>query len=169
MILDREVYFSYPPLFRVLRFFKKFFYILFRFLGRPNWGRMKAGEKLALEKQDLVLIVNKDGTLRCTSCQECVKVCPTSCLQVSSLENGTSSQPALFHFEPLKCMNCNWCEEVCPEDALSFIPTGKSYGHCEDDWAKDLHYLAFREELNDGKGLTLEELQDIRESANIIK
>lgn len=163
MILDREVYFSYPFLWRVLSVLKKFFYILFRFLGRPTWGRLKSGEKLSLEKQDMVLTVNEDGSLRCTSCEKCVKICPTQCIQVSlPPDQSFPSQPALFHFEPLRCMNCNLCEEVCPEDALAFLPSGKASGHAEDDWARDLHYLAFREGLNEGKGLSPLEVKAIK-------
>lgn len=169
MILDREVYFSYPPLVRLWRFLKKFFYILFRFLGRPNWGRLKAGEKLSMEKQDLILLVKEDGSLRCTSCQECVKICPTNCLQVSGSPDGSASQPSLFHFEPLKCMSCNWCEEVCPDKAIAFIPTGNSFGHSEDDWARDLYSLAFRTEINEGRGLTLDGLEEIRSSVKFAK
>ncbi|GEM_PF-2224905 len=170
MILDREVYFPNPIYKRIVFFFRKFFYILFRFLGRPNWGRLKSGEKLSLEKNNLVLTVNEDGSLRCTSCQLCVQACPTNCLQVAPVPGHSApSAPSLFHFEPLKCILCNLCEDICPEGAIAFIPTGSMAGAFEDDWAKDLQYLAFRDELNEGKGYTVGDVLSIRSQLKTTK
>ncbi len=168
MILDRETYFPNPLLTRIKIFTTQFLYILFRFLGRPNWGRLKSGTKLALEKNDLVLTVTNEGSLRCTSCNLCVQACPTQCLQVSPPPGKAAPHPpGLFHFEPLKCITCNLCEDICPEGAIAFVPIGQMAGSWEDDWARDLHYLAFRSELNDGKGLTVEDVLKLRKDSKI--
>jgi formate hydrogenlyase subunit 6/NADH:ubiquinone oxidoreductase subunit I len=121
MILDREVYFSNSLPKRVFLFFKKFFYILFRFLGRPNWGRLQAGEKVLGERQFLKLKDNDNGDLRCTSCQLCVEAWPTHSLVVELPGKKTFPvAPKSFLFESLKCINCDLCIDVCPEDAIEF-------------------------------------------------
>lgn len=170
MILDRETYFPNSSWIRLRLFFARFFYILFRFLGRPTWGRLRSGGKLSIEKNDLVLTINPDGTLRCTSCELCVQACPTNCLQVS-LPPGEQvpHAPGLFHFEPLKCITCNLCEDICPEGAIAFVPKGQMAGSWQEDWARDLHYMAFRPELNDGKGLTVEDVLMLRKNSKVLK
>lgn len=163
MILERETYFPNPPYKRFLLFVTKFFYILFRFLGRPNWGRLRSGDKLAIEKNNLVLTVDEEGGLNCTSCQLCVDACPTHCLQVSTAPGTFApAPPAFFNFEPLKCITCNLCEDICPEGAIAFVPQGQLCGGGHTDWAKDLHYLAYREELNEGRGLTVADVLEMR-------
>lgn len=163
MILNRDVYFSSPIHIKTILFFKKFFYILFRFLGRPTWGRIKAGERTLLEKQDLILTVNEEGQLNCTTCGLCVQVCPTQCLAASLPPESTGPEaPAFFHFEPLKCISCNWCEDICPESAIAFIPQGRGAGHFEEDWARDIHSMAYRHDLNDGQGLTPQQVDELR-------
>jgi formate hydrogenlyase subunit 6/NADH:ubiquinone oxidoreductase subunit I len=165
VILERETYFPNPLYKRMTLFIKKFFYILFRFLGRPNWGRLRSGGKLAIEKNSLVLTVNEEGELNCTSCRLCVDACPTHCLQLSPAPGqGAPSAPAFFNFEPLKCITCNLCEDICPEGAIAFIPQGNLCGGGHTDWAKDLYHLAYREELNDGKGLTIGDVLKMRET-----
>lgn len=160
MILNREVYFSLPIHKRLKLFFGKFFYILFRFLGRPNWGRLSAGEKLENEKQKLFLTVDQEGVLECTSCDLCAQICPTKCIELSAPpEKELPTPPAFFHFEPLSCIYCNLCVEVCPENAIAFSSTGRTAGHSEELWGKDLHDLAYRAELNEGAGI-VPELKD---------
>lgn len=157
MILNREVYFSHPFHKRFFLFLKKFFYILFRFLGRPNWGRLNAGGKLETERQNLFLTVKEDGSLQCTSCNLCSEICPTNCIELSCAPGKEyPNPPVFFHFEPLSCINCNLCVEVCSDDAIAFSSTGRSAGHSEEEWGKDLHHLAFRAELNEGAGLRVE-------------
>ena len=160
MILDREIYFPFPFHKRVYLFIKEFFYILVRFLGRPTWGRPKAGVKLNIEKQDLVLLVDEEGKLRCKTCRSCVEICPTQCLELSS--RAEKETPQSFNFKPLDCMYCSLCEEVCPESAIAMISSSNTSGSYDQTWIRDLNYLGFREELNEGKGLSLEELKELR-------
>ena len=165
MILDREIYFPYPFHKRVYLFIKKFFFILVRFLGRPTWGRPKAGIKLELEKQDMVLLVTDEGKIKCNSCNDCISICPTNCIDlVRPKDKDTPVAPIEFNFRPLECMYCNLCEEVCPEDALAFVSGEKVSGPSEQKWERDINYLSFRTSLNEGKGLTMQALKDLRKS-----
>ncbi len=163
MILEREIYFPYPFHKRLYLFIKKFFYILVRFLGRPTWGRPKAGVKLDHELHDMVLLIDEQGKTKCNSCNLCISVCPTQCLDLK-LPSGKESPvaPLEFNFKPLECMYCNLCEEICPEDALAFIPEEKIAGSFENKWVRDLNYLSFRQSLNEGKGLTHNDLKLLR-------
>jgi ferredoxin len=47
---------------------------------------------------------------RCTGCGDCVIVCPTSCLAMSTF------LPWLCR--PLDCVSCALCVLICPVDAL---------------------------------------------------
>lgn len=47
---------------------------------------------------------------KCNSCQECVAVCPTQCLAMSS------HYPWLPR--PLDCISCTLCVLLCPTEAL---------------------------------------------------
>lgn len=163
MILEREIYFPYPFHKRLYLFIKKFFYILVRFLGRPTWGRPTAGVKLNHELHDMVLLIDEQGKIKCNSCNLCVTICPTHCIEVK-LPAGKEGPvaPLEFNFKPLECMYCNLCEEVCPEDALAFIAQENISGSSQEKWVRDLNYLSFRQSLNEGKGLTSEELNLLR-------
>ena len=50
---------------------------------------------------------------KCTSCRECIEVCPE---EVFQLQNGI---PVHVHKE--KCIECDLCINICPEDAISII------------------------------------------------
>jgi formate hydrogenlyase subunit 6/NADH:ubiquinone oxidoreductase subunit I len=50
----------------------------------------------------------------CTSCGDCVVVCPTSCLEMAGL------LPWLPR--PVDCVSCALCVWVCPADALRMAP-----------------------------------------------
>lgn len=126
MILERETYFSNSLPKRAYLFIKKFFYILFRFLGRPNWGRLEAGVKVEGEKKTLILTEGSQGDLQCTSCQICVEICPTRCLEVNAPKNKAYPVlPAEFFFEENLCIYCDLCVDVCPEDAIAFVGEGE--------------------------------------------
>jgi MinD superfamily P-loop ATPase len=51
---------------------------------------------------------------RCTSCTDCVLVCPTECLEM------LDSWPWLPR--PHECVSCSLCVLVCPADALQMAP-----------------------------------------------
>jgi NAD-dependent dihydropyrimidine dehydrogenase PreA subunit len=50
---------------------------------------------------------------KCTSCLECVEVCPEGVLEV------TEGKPVHVYTE--KCRGCKECMNICPEDAISAI------------------------------------------------
>ena len=52
---------------------------------------------------------------RCTSCGECVQVCPTQCLEMAG------QVPWLPR--PGDCISCTLCVLVCPDDALTMTRT----------------------------------------------
>lgn len=47
---------------------------------------------------------------RCTSCADCVAVCPTTCLEMAG--------PIPWLPRPADCVSCSLCVLICPEDAL---------------------------------------------------
>jgi NAD-dependent dihydropyrimidine dehydrogenase PreA subunit len=53
---------------------------------------------------------------RCSSCTDCVAVCPTDCL--------TMRGAAPFLERPLDCVSCGLCVLVCPSAALSLTEPG---------------------------------------------
>jgi MinD superfamily P-loop ATPase len=51
---------------------------------------------------------------RCTACGDCVRVCPTRCLE---------QRPAgPWLPRPTDCVACGLCVRVCPDDALTLEP-----------------------------------------------
>ena len=52
---------------------------------------------------------------RCTGCGDCVRVCPTACLEMGRLAGG----PLLpWMPRPGDCVSCELCCLVCPAEAL---------------------------------------------------
>ena len=47
---------------------------------------------------------------RCTGCADCVRVCPTKCLEMAGAIPWVA--------RPLDCVSCSLCCLVCPADAL---------------------------------------------------
>ena len=47
---------------------------------------------------------------RCTSCGDCVAVCPTDCLEMA--------WPMVWLPRPSACVSCALCVAICPADAL---------------------------------------------------
>ena len=47
---------------------------------------------------------------RCTSCSDCVAVCPTGCLEMAG--------PLPWLPRPIDCISCELCVWICPANAL---------------------------------------------------
>jgi formate hydrogenlyase subunit 6/NADH:ubiquinone oxidoreductase subunit I len=51
---------------------------------------------------------------RCTSCGDCVHVCPTACLE--------AGDPVPWLPRPHECIACSVCAVICPADAIRMMP-----------------------------------------------
>ena len=60
---------------------------------------------------------------KCTSCNICVDICPTSVIEIQEKQDGFSGpitkSPATFRIDLSACVQCGYCIEDCPEGALS--------------------------------------------------
>ncbi|MCP4577240.1 MAG: 4Fe-4S dicluster domain-containing protein, partial [Deltaproteobacteria bacterium] len=55
----------------------------------------------------------------CSACNECVQVCPVSCIDVSlQKQKNTTVYPYLE--DEKACISCGFCEEACMLDAVNF-------------------------------------------------
>jgi len=50
---------------------------------------------------------------RCTGCGDCVRVCPTECLEMAG--------PLPWMPRPGHCISCGLCAAVCPAAALRLV------------------------------------------------
>jgi ferredoxin len=58
----------------------------------------------------------------CTTCRQCVRVCPHNALEMPKIEKGakvTKGQRVPFFPDPLKCVACGVCMALCPVKAIS--------------------------------------------------
>ncbi len=56
----------------------------------------------------------------CTGCSDCVRVCPTNCLDIAG--------PVPWLPRPLDCVRCGLCVLVCPAAALTLDLSGAGTG-----------------------------------------
>ena len=58
---------------------------------------------------------------KCTGCGDCVKVCPTECIELSVETNARNSRPwvSTFNIDFSKCIFCGLCVEVCEPNSLT--------------------------------------------------
>ncbi len=57
---------------------------------------------------------------KCTACEECVKVCPTQCIELEYQESEKSHRPwvSKFDIDFSQCIFCGFCVDVCDPNAL---------------------------------------------------
>ncbi len=68
-----------------------------------------------------VLLQDDDGSIRCTSCGICAKVCPPQCIWIvrtTGPDGKPVPEPAAFTIDVSICMSCGYCAEYCPFDAI---------------------------------------------------
>ena len=57
---------------------------------------------------------------QCISCLQCVRICPTAALDLTSVTNPETKKKALesFCFNAELCCFCGLCQDVCPTKAI---------------------------------------------------
>lgn len=78
----------------------------------------------------------------CISCQQCARICPTSCISLS----GARDQNKKMRIETYDinfeiCILCDLCTEVCPTECILMSDTFELASYSRDDLYLDMHWL----------------------------
>lgn len=67
------------------------------------------------------LTLEKDGSVKCTSCFLCATACPAKCIYIEPAEHDDEEIekfPNRYEIDTLLCIYCGYCVEACPVDAI---------------------------------------------------
>jgi NADH-quinone oxidoreductase subunit I len=78
----------------------------------------------------------------CIVCNQCARVCPTSCISLS----GTRDENKKLKIDTYDinfdiCILCDLCTEVCPTEAVLMSDTFEMAKYSRDDLYLDMHWL----------------------------
>ena len=147
-----------PGIFLGMMFtFKRMIYNLFskKYLPTLNYPEEKY-EYSPRFKGNHVLTVKADGKVRCTACMLCATACPAQCISITASEDNdkeTEKYPIAYEIDMLRCVFCGFCEEACPVDAIRMGPEWQVPGINGENFVSDIKQLAYRPNLNEGKGV----------------
>lgn len=134
MIIEKKRYLShslflsffYPVIFSL----KVVLRVIFPFI---KWQRKKTNyidNNYSLHlKKNPILLKDQNQMLRCTSCNLCSLVCPTSCIDIDLGDNVNLTEgkpPKSFKIKMNQCLFCLYCVDVCPVDAINFASNDNS-------------------------------------------
>ena len=95
----------------------------------------------------------------CIVCNQCARICPTSCISLS----GSRGEDKKLHIETYDinfeiCILCDLCTEVCPTEAIQMSDTFELAEYNRDALYKNIEWLAKNGRQHDErKGLHLGE------------
>lgn len=91
----------------------------------------------------------------CIVCNQCARICPTSCISLS----GSRGEDKKMHIETYDinfeiCILCDLCTEVCPTEAIRMTDTFELAEYSRDALFKNIEWLAENGRQHDArKGL----------------
>ncbi len=125
MILEKELYNSITET-------RSFFKSVYTFVISCS-GNIFAKSKQLTEVQHRGLPKLR-AAADCTLCNDCVAICPTSCLSIEQ----KNEQLVKMNLNVLACTFCGLCAEVCEKDLLTLTETRALASHYESRWIIDL-------------------------------
>ncbi|RIV21005.1 NADH-quinone oxidoreductase subunit I [Alicyclobacillaceae bacterium I2511] len=78
----------------------------------------------------------------CTVCNQCARICPTSCISLSgSRDENRKLRIETYDINFDICILCSQCTEVCPTEAIVMSDTFELASYTRDDFYLDMHWL----------------------------
>jgi len=109
MIQDKSTYLSKGYWLSGLAAFRKAFALtlkVFKVVGKNE-------KKISVKD---FFLVTKDDKFTCTSCEQCMIICPTDCISIKG--DKVRERLDSLTIDVKKCISCYLCQDICPEDAL---------------------------------------------------
>jgi len=96
--------------------------------------------------------VHKFSPEKCIVCNQCARVCPTSCISLS----GNRKEDKKLHIETYDinfeiCILCDLCTEVCPTEAIQMTDKFELATYNRVDLYKNIYWLDENRRLDEAK------------------